>query len=253
MDAIFSWIGGKRLLRKDIAELVPEQDIPFKDRKLQYYVEVFGGVAWMLLHKERWFNYEVYNDYNKDLTNLFSVIKFHSLEFKRTIRLIDNNEVFFDYFKKNEPITDIQRAVKTYMKYALSFSANGESFGFKAHSNMNLGRKVMKLSNRFNSVTISNRSYEKLVPRFNKANVFMYLDPPYYGKEYLYEMEFQKEDHKKLCEMLKTFKGKFILSYNKHPDILKLYKDFKIKKITTNYNCFHKQQEAVEEVLILNY
>lgn len=38
------WIGGKRLLRKQIIALFPEED--------GRYIEVFGGAGWVLFGKE---------------------------------------------------------------------------------------------------------------------------------------------------------------------------------------------------------
>ncbi len=43
MNSFISWIGGKKLLRKKILEVFPEQ------RTFDRYIEVFGGVGWALL------------------------------------------------------------------------------------------------------------------------------------------------------------------------------------------------------------
>ncbi|MBN2544600.1 MAG: DNA adenine methylase [Spirochaetes bacterium] len=253
INAIFGWIGGKRLLRQKIALFVPEQDLPIKKRKLKYYVEVFGGVAWMLLFKERWFESEVYNDYNNELTNLFNVIKFHPKEFIKQFNFLPQSQIIFDYLLDNETLTDIQKAVKTYFKYAYSFSSNGNNFSFKPASRRNLFEKINLLSERLDKVVISNKSYDKIIPRFNKENSFLYLDPPYYEKEYLYETKFSVSDHTKLCELLKTYKGKFILSYNDHSEIKKLYSDFNIKQISTLYSAFRDKSEKTNELIIMNY
>ena len=42
-DALFGWIGGKSMLRKQIAEYVPEQDLPISKRSINHYVEVRTG------------------------------------------------------------------------------------------------------------------------------------------------------------------------------------------------------------------
>lgn len=253
INAIFGWIGGKKLLREKISAFIPEQDQPVSKRKIQYYVEVFGGVAWMLLYKEKWFKNEVYNDFNNELVNLFNVIKFHPKEFIRQFENLLQSQFMFDFFLNNEVLTDIQRAIKTFYKYHYSYSSNGENFAYHSYSRGNLISKIKEMSSRFDKVSISNKSYDVLIPRFNKNNVFLYLDPPYYDKEYLYEILFSKEDHNKLCELLKKFKGKFALSYNKHPEIKSLYKDFRIEVLKTEYLAFRKEKEVKEEYLIMNY
>ena len=59
------WIGGKRLLRKTIAPLIPDN--------IQSYIEPFGGAAWVMFYKEKWADLEVYNDLDGRLVNLFRI------------------------------------------------------------------------------------------------------------------------------------------------------------------------------------
>ena len=64
MDSFMGWIGGKRTLRKAILERFPKD-------KVERYIEVFGGAAWVLFAKERQAGQlEVYNDINGNLVNL---------------------------------------------------------------------------------------------------------------------------------------------------------------------------------------
>jgi DNA adenine methylase len=72
MDAVIAWIGGKRLLRKEIAKYVPQG--------IQGYIEPFGGAAWVMLFRERWAGLEVYNDLDNRLVNLFLQVKYHPEE-----------------------------------------------------------------------------------------------------------------------------------------------------------------------------
>jgi DNA adenine methylase len=254
LNAIFGWIGGKRQLRKYISEYIPEQIIPIKDRRLKYYIEVFGGVAWMLLYKNRWFEHEIYNDFNNELTNLFNIIKFHPKEFIKQFEFLPQSQFFFNYFHDFSPLTDIQKAVVTYYKYAYSFSAKGDNcFGYKPKSRNNLINNIDLLSQRFDNVMISNNSFEKIIDRFNKENVFLYLDPPYFEKEYLYQVKFSNENHYHLKDILTAFKGRFLMSYNNHPEIISLYNDFNIKEVTTKYSAFKNSREEIKEILIMNY
>ena len=104
LQAIFAWIGGKSKLREKISAFFPEQNIPIKSRQIQNFVEVFGGVAWMTLYKERWATNEVYNDLNNNLTNLFNVIRHHPTEFLKQFAFLPKSEELFNYFIKNEQI-----------------------------------------------------------------------------------------------------------------------------------------------------
>ncbi|RJR31904.1 MAG: DNA adenine methylase [Candidatus Latescibacterota bacterium] len=252
--AIFGWIGGKRLLRDRIGEFVPEQDKPLKSREIKYFVEVFGGVAWMLLSKPRWFEYEIYNDANGELVNLFNVMKYHPRELWKEFRLMPDSEAMFEHFKTNKPITDVQRAAACYIKYAHSFSARGDTYAFKPNSMTVLQRKIIALARRLNKVSITNESYEQIIRRYNRPNVFLYLDPPYYGCEDLYDVTITPDDHEKLRDLLRGFSGKWALSYNDHPAIRELYRDFRIETISTRYSALGIEKgKQVDELLVLNY
>lgn len=67
MNSFIGWIGGKKLLRKEITKRFPES--------FNRYIEVFGGAAWVLFSKDKLANMEVYNDINGDLVNLFRCVK----------------------------------------------------------------------------------------------------------------------------------------------------------------------------------
>lgn len=67
MNSFISWMGGKSLSRPIILPRFP----------IDYgrYIEVFGGGGWILFAKEPE-SFEVYNDYNKNLYNLFGCVKY---------------------------------------------------------------------------------------------------------------------------------------------------------------------------------
>jgi len=52
--------------------------------------------------------------------------------------------------------------------------------------------------------------------------------------------------------LLSNIKGKWLLSYNDHPFIHKLYKDFKIEKVETLYSLSGSSKPKTE-IIIRNY
>ena len=71
----------------------------------------------------------------------------------------------------------------------------------------------------------------ELTLRYDKKDVFFYLDPPYYGSEKYYQVQFSEDEHIKLAEMLKQVKGKFLLSYNDCDYVRELYSQFNIEAV----------------------
>ena len=59
---------------------------------------------------------------------------------------------------------------------------------------------------------------------------FFFLEPPYFGK-YRYRKNLTVQDHLDLREMLGKVKGKWLLTYNDHPKIRELYKDFDFQRV----------------------
>ena len=64
-----SRMGGKSKLRKTIIEMIPEHSC---------YIELFFGAGWVYFGKEP-SKVEVINDIDKELINLFKMIKYLSL------------------------------------------------------------------------------------------------------------------------------------------------------------------------------
>lgn len=257
LNAIFGWMGGKSRLRATLAALIPEQDIPMRNRKIQRYVEVFGGVAWLLLYKNKWFQNEVYNDINDGLVNLFSVIRFHPDALIQEVELLVNSQKLFHYYKDTLHLTDIQKAAGTLIKYGWSFSSKGMSYAFQGRNSVQiLISKISALRERFQSVAISNESFEKCIKRWDKENTFLYLDPPYFGSENVYPgITFGVEQHVLLSELLKETKAMWMLSYGDHELIRELYKDFIITEVTVKYSGLanHTNPYDAPELIITNY
>lgn len=95
----------------------------------------------------------------------------------------------------------------------------------------------------------------------DEKSVFLFLDPPYfsasksklYGKKGILHTTF---NHCELCEMLKSTKHKFLLTYDDSAFIRDLYKDFCLKEWSLQYGMNNfKQTNAPKgkELLISNF
>ena len=75
------------------------------------------------------------------------------------------------------------------------------------------------------SVQISDFAYS-----LERHSQFAYCDPPYMDNEKYYKTAF---DHGKLADILRH-RDNWILSYNDHPDIMKIYKGYRMQKKMRN-------------------
>ena len=99
MNSFMPWVGGKRALRDIVIACFP---LAF-DR----YIEVFGGAGWVLFHKRRG-PFEVYNDYNPLLANLFRCVRDSPAELKKALRYALNSredfKIILDLLGRDAPL-----------------------------------------------------------------------------------------------------------------------------------------------------
>ena len=104
MKSFIPWIGGKSLLAKKIVSLFPDN--------IQRHIEVFGGGGSVLFYgNQPRAPLEIYNDWNRDLVNLFRCTKYHCGELQKEIDGYVNAREWFDDIQEQMKIrgfTDIQ-------------------------------------------------------------------------------------------------------------------------------------------------
>lgn len=251
MDSFFGWIGGKKLLRKEIVKRFPE--------KVDRYIEVFGGAGWVLFHKDRHAKVEVYNDANGDLINLFRCIKYHCCEVQRELLFVLNSrELFEDFISQytTKGLTDIQRAARFFILIKTSYGSNCRNYGCTKKDVNSTIQYLSKVQERLTHVVIENKDFEDLIRVYDKKDSLIYLDPPYFGTEKYYSAKFSLQDHLRLKNTLEKIEGKFILSYNDCEYIRDIYKNFTIEAISRNNNLvgrYHDKSNTYKELIIRNF
>ena len=254
MNSFMSWIGGKKALREEIVARFP----------LNYsrYIEVFGGGGWILFHKDPGRDFEVYNDFNPNLANLYRCVRDHPEELQEELRYVLNSRLDFDYMKKmmhsGTVLTDIKRAAYFYQLIRYSYASGLDSYGGQPHSMWNNFPLIHQACQRLQRVVIENKDFEKLIRQYDRPESFFYCDPPYYETEdYYQDVGFTRKDHERLANTLCSMQGKFLLSYNDCPEIRELYsRPGIIIESTTRLSNIAQRYEAGKqyaELLISNY
>lgn len=254
---LINWVGGKRLLRKTIAPLIPKD--------IKSYIEPFGGGGWVLFYKDRWADLEIYNDLDGRLVNLFRIVKYHPNALKEELKyLLGSREMFFQ-FLNGTFITDIQKAVQFLFLITRSFGGRGDTFGTvkkscggASKSQRNILTKIDAIHERLDKVMIENRDFEKLIKQYDFEDAFFYCDPPYTsgcGYEVTSTTDF---DHERLRDVLKVIKGRFLLSYDDSPKVRELYKGYEMIEVErqngiNNREGTNRANKVYKELLIANY
>ena len=261
--SFFPYQGGKHYLLPYILKVIPEHEI---------YVEPFGGSAKVLLNKPP-SKIEVYNDIDKKIANLFYVVAFHFDEFQWKVNSLILSRALFDEFKKhirNNPpkqLGDVDHAVKTYYLLLTSYAANPKFNSFMItytkHTisfRSNIARLFI-IHQRIKNVIFESRDFRKILETYgSKKDAFIYADPPYFGKENTYDVDFTEDDHKDLLNFLKETKVKWLLSGYPNELYDEMLKGFyRVEICVTKYSkpvnkiLKEKSRPDVIEVLWANY
>lgn len=252
-----SWVGGKKALREEVVRRFP----------LYYerYIEVFGGGGWVLFHKNPGNDFEVYNDFNGLLTNLYRCVREKPDLLINSLRYVLNSREDFDRVRRaldtRRRATDIQRASWFYQIIRYSYASALTSFGSQPHDMWANFPLIEQAHRRLAKVVIENKDCVKLIRQYDRPVSLFYLDPPYHATEGYYqnigENGFTEKDHIRLRDTLLTMEGKFLLSYNDDEFIRDLYDapGIQIESMTRLNNIKQRYDPNCQfaELLIANY
>ena len=229
--------------------------------KYSRFVDVFGGSGSVLLGKPEVHPFEVYNDFDRNLVNLFHCMKNRTAATIRELGFCNLNsredfnawkrffkhETFDDRYLSEElklteltfpppeaaelmemrtRITedhDVRRAAMFLKLLRYSYSSGCKSFACQPFDIRRLFGLIQELEDRMANVVIENQDFETLIKHYDRSDTFFYADPPYFSSEEMYAVGFNWNDHVRLRDTLQTIKGKFLLSYNDCPEIRQLY------------------------------
>ena len=257
------------------------------------YIEPFGGSGAVLLGKKKPDKFEVYNDFNHNLVNLFQCMRDRPVALIEEIGFLNLNsrddfnrnkeffkdEKFKDRFIEEEmekiqllfdkPTADelielmtrrkldynLRRAAMFLKLLRYSYSSGGKSFACQPMNIRSLFGLIQDVSIRLNNAVIENQDFEVLIKHYDRDNAFFYCDPPYYSSEYVYQCGFTWDDHLRLKTTLANSKGKWLVSYNDCDEIRNLYDGYSFFDFTRLHNMKQRISagEQFPELLISNY
>ena len=252
-----SWVGGKKALREEVVKRFPL----FYER----YIEVFGGGGWVLFHKNPGNDFEVYNDFNGLLTNLYRCVREKPDLLINSLKYVLNSREDFERVRRaldtRRRTTDIKRASWFYQIIRYSYASALTSFGAQPHDMWGNFPLIEQAHRRLAKVVIENKDCVKLIRQYDRPVSFFYCDPPYHCTEGYYqnigEDGFTEKDHIRLRDALLSIQGKFLLSYNDDAFVRELYDapGIQIEPVTRLNNLRQRYDPNCQfsELLISNY
>jgi DNA adenine methylase len=238
------------------------------------YAEVFGGAGWVLFYKPP-SEYEVYNDRNGLLMNLYRCVRDSPAELIERLRFVLNSREDFerirDALARDSPClpdgqadtaaSDVERAALFYQVIRHSYAGGLKSYASQPHDFYADFPLINRAHRRLRRVVIENQDFERLIGHYDRPTSFFYCDPPYFETEGYYsnigDGGFGETDHVRLRNTLLNIKGKFLLSYNDCAFVRELYDapDLTITEVS-RLNTIKQRYDSgamFDELLIANY
>jgi DNA adenine methylase len=278
-----SYIGGK-------SRIAPKLIIPNIPNDIEEFVEVFGGMFWTFFSMDlkQFPNLKkvVYNDFNPLNYNLFKCIQ-NPEELLKAINDIEcqqvgveitpphlkemfisfQGEIFAEDFRVN-PGDYVVAAKYVYILTQVFSGSKPEKSSYidlkgKYKSKYLTFRDKLSKPDwveHFLLIThVENMDFADVITKYDSPTTYFYVDPPYWKTENYYSNhDFDRNDHERLANSLKSIEGKFSLSYYDFPllsewfpkdqyvwDMKQFAKAAAAKK--------GKTQTMGEELLIMNY
>ncbi len=247
---MFKYPGSKHIRRHDLAERLDRLG-PMKE----YREPFLGGasVALAVLERNPDVNMVWLNDLRPELIALWTAVKDYPDEFGERLgrlprHMLTLQQEFYDVAVDVRATTSVPKdkddllelAVAAMLVQQMSFN------GIPAETPVNdiripwnpifYQRKAKRVSGLFRgrNVRMSARDFAPLLLASGDATIF--LDPPYYEEgDNLYRHRMSVADHLRLARMLRSCPHRWLLTYDDHPFIHRLYRWARIEKVTAIY------------------
>jgi DNA adenine methylase len=214
-------LGNKAKLAKEIIKYFPSHTT---------YVEPFFGAGGLFFNKPK-AKYNILNDLDGDVINLFNVILNKKNEFLELLELTPYSSELFKYWTKNEEKEPLMKALR--FTYLSNYGYMGQESTIRIRSNENSKRiTILNLEKTINflkdcSIQFTNFDFRKAIKtvmfrsQSEKKSTFFYCDPPYLGTGNNYSNSFTEQDLINLFDILENTGCKFAVSEFDNPFVLK--------------------------------
>ena len=175
-------------------------------------------------------------------------------------------ELFNKYKEEIDTYDDFEKAVAFFIMNKCSYSGLTENSTFSqtaSNSNFSLvgADKLAQFSELIKEWKITNIDYSEVMRDHGSSDTFIFLDPPYDIKDFLYgkNREMHKSfDHDRFANDVYNCIHKFMITYNVNDRLMELYKNYNLKEWKLRYSMAHRGDKGTTEnikteLLVTNY
>ena len=206
-------------------------------------------------------------DRGKELSERVREEKQKTLDEGEIGKVTEKAKELFDIYKEEiDTYDDFEKAVAFFIMNKCSYSGLTENSTFSptaSNSNFSLvgADKLAQFSKLIENWKITNIDYAEVMRDQGSSDTFIFLDPPYDIKDFLYgkNREMHKSfDHDRFANDVYNCIHKFMITYNVNDRLMELYKNYNLKEWKLRYSMAHRGDKGTTEnikteLLVTNY
>ena len=238
-------LGNKKKLAKKLQAYFPPHKI---------YIEPFFGAGGMFFNKPK-AKYNIVNDLDSDVFNLFQVVMNQKEELEKAFYLMPVHSDLLNYWKQNKETEPIKKALRFLFLSNLTFLGKMDTIKYGTENPKNTIYKHLDSTFEFlNDVQFMNFDFKKCFESIQireQNQTFIYSDPPYLETGDNYSDSFTTTDSSDLFDALQKTGCKFAYSEFNHPFIIQ-----QAKERNLNVHIIGERQNLKNrriEILVTNY
>lgn len=247
---ILTRLGNKKSLSGDIWKYFPKHRMKI--------IPFFGaGGIYFNTPKAK---YNVLNDLDDDVTNLYLVVQNQKDELAEAVKKMPISQTLVKHWRKNTETDPIKKAIRFLLLSNFTYLGKGDTLRIGVNNTKNaLLEKIDPTFKALGNSCITNLDFRKVLKTISfsptvlkKEDAFMYLDPVYLGTEHYYKVpKWTDEDTFDCFEMMDNSGIKCAMSEFDHPFVMSEAekRNFVITPIKNRRNI----KNTRKEILITNY
>jgi DNA adenine methylase len=242
-------LGNKQKIAKDVQVYFPNH---------KTYIEPFFGAGGMFFNKPK-VKYNILNDLDSDVFNLFQVVMNQKDELKKTFYIMPIHSGLLDYWKENKETEPIRKALRFLFLSNYTLMGTGTSMRGSSteESKQNIEKNIDKVHKHLEYSKLFNFDFVDFFRTisFRRQSeidgAFIYADPPYLNTNDNYSNSFTEEQSNSLFDTLIDTGCKFAMSEFDNPFIIEQAqkRGLNIIYISERQNLKNRRTE----ILVTNY
>ena len=240
--------------KKKVAKLIMPHFPPHK-----VYIEPFFGAGGMFFQKPK-AKYNIVNDLDSDVFNLFQVVMNQKEEFLQLLEITPYSSELFNYWKDNKETNSIKKALRFIFLSNFGFLGQQTSIRIDSRNHKKNTLTMFNMTIDFLkdcSLKFTNNDFRKAISCISLSEkntidkTFIYNDPPYQNTTDNYSNSFVKQDLIDLIETNIKTGCKFAISEFDTDVVLELAEKYNLEVIVIGER--QNLTNRRTEILIVNY